>query len=247
MIKIEPIKIESIKKINEVKKITVDSPESILQELKLAVVIAKDKSKPSKQEEAKEILKELKAHTSQRVIKAKIPTHQKILKEQKRKRKIQQPKIKKRVKKVITKKEATHPKNLKKKKQKTKLTKIKKIIKKKKKEIVPKIKTKIVKVTPKRESPTKRTVPLIKQENQTFQNLPEVKILGRVSETEAYEVPNIIPKKIELAQDAVVELPTGSIETQALKNLKEVTPLEVIEMTPAFESIDAEKYNLIKR
>ena len=71
--------------------------------------------------------------------------------------------------------------------------------------------------------------------------------MGRVSETEAYEVPNIIPQKIELAYDAVVELPTGSIETQELKNLKEVTTLGVIEITPAFESIEAERYNLIKR
>ena len=238
------IKIEPIKEPKKVKKTTEDSPESILQELKSAIVTAKNNSKRSKEEEAQEILKELKAHTSQRITKPttstkkithKKATHQKSLREQKRKRKIKKPKMKKRVKRVIIQKKATHQKNLKKKNKKQKIKKASKIRKK------------IINVTPKKKSPTKETVPLIKQENQTFQNLPEVKILGRVSETEAYEVQNIIPKRVELAQDAVVEFPTGSIETKELKSLKEVTPLEVIEVTPAFESIHAERYNLIKR
>jgi len=69
-----------------------------------------------------------------------------------------------------------------------------------------------------------------------------VKTLGVVAVSNAYETPLVVPKKVELAKEGIVEFPNAKIETEELKKLNFVKPLEVVEVSKPFETIEAEKY-----
>lgn len=72
--------------------------------------------------------------------------------------------------------------------------------------------------------------------------LEEVQTLGVVEVSKKYEVSNEIPKMIELAKEAKVDIASASIETEELKKLEFVNTLEVLEVSPDFETIEATKY-----
>lgn len=72
--------------------------------------------------------------------------------------------------------------------------------------------------------------------------LQEVRTLGVVEVSKKYEVHSEIPQKVELAKEAKVDIASASIETEELKKLKFVDTLEVVEVSPEFETIEAEKY-----
>ncbi len=63
-----------------------------------------------------------------------------------------------------------------------------------------------------------------------------------VTVSNPYETHMAIPKKVELAKEGVVSISTATTETETLKKLKFVQPLEVIEVSKEFESIEAKKY-----
>jgi len=69
-----------------------------------------------------------------------------------------------------------------------------------------------------------------------------VKTLGVVKVSKQYEVKSQIPQKVELAKDGVVDISTASVETEELKKLDFVKPLEVTEVSEAFEASKAKKY-----
>ena len=70
-----------------------------------------------------------------------------------------------------------------------------------------------------------------------------VKTLGIINVSKKYEIGNLeIPKMVELAKEGVVDISSASIETEALRKLKFINPLEVIEISSAFETIEASKY-----
>lgn len=86
--------------------------------------------------------------------------------------------------------------------------------------------------------PIKKTVK--KNKNTSLQ---EVKTLGVVEVSKQYEVANVtIPQKVELAKEAIVDISSASVENEELKQLEFVDTLEVIEVSPTFETIEAEKY-----
>ena len=57
-----------------------------------------------------------------------------------------------------------------------------------------------------------------------------------------YETHFAVPPKKELAKEGVVSMPTATVETEELKKLKFVEPLEVVEVSKEFETIEAHKY-----
>ena len=57
-----------------------------------------------------------------------------------------------------------------------------------------------------------------------------------------YESNFAVPPKKELAKEGVVSMPTATVETEELKKLKFVEPLEVVEVSKEFETIEAHKY-----
>jgi len=69
-----------------------------------------------------------------------------------------------------------------------------------------------------------------------------VKTLGVVAVSNAYETPLVVPKKVEIAKEGIVELPNAKFETEEMKKLKFVKPLEVIEVSKPFETLEAAKY-----
>ena len=69
-----------------------------------------------------------------------------------------------------------------------------------------------------------------------------VKTLGVVAVSNAYETPLVVPKKVELAKEGIVEFPNAKLETEELKKLKFVKPIEVVEVSKPFETIEAKKY-----
>jgi len=69
-----------------------------------------------------------------------------------------------------------------------------------------------------------------------------VKTLGVVAVSKAYETPLVVPKKVEVAKEGIVEFPNAKLETEELKKLKFVKPLEVVEVSKPFETIEAKKY-----
>jgi len=69
-----------------------------------------------------------------------------------------------------------------------------------------------------------------------------VKTLGVVAVSKAYETPLVVPKKVEVAKEGIVEFPNAKLETEELKKLKFVKPIEVVEVSKPFETIEAEKY-----
>jgi len=69
-----------------------------------------------------------------------------------------------------------------------------------------------------------------------------VKKLGVVAVSNTYETPLIIPKKVEVAKEGIVNLPNTSLETEEMKKLKFVDTLGVVEVSKDFETIEANKY-----
>jgi len=69
-----------------------------------------------------------------------------------------------------------------------------------------------------------------------------VQTLGVVAVSNAYETPLVVPKKIEVAKEGIVEFKNAKLETEEMKRLKFVKPLEVVEVSKPFETIEAEKY-----
>ena len=69
-----------------------------------------------------------------------------------------------------------------------------------------------------------------------------VKTLGVVALSNAYETSLVVPEKIEVAKEGIVELPNAKLETEDMKKLKFVKPLEVVEVSKPFETIEADKY-----
>jgi len=69
-----------------------------------------------------------------------------------------------------------------------------------------------------------------------------VQTLGVVKVSRQYEVQSKISKKVELARDGVVDIPTATVETEELKKLKFVKPLAVTEVSQPFEASQAERY-----
>jgi len=69
-----------------------------------------------------------------------------------------------------------------------------------------------------------------------------VKTLGVVAVSNAYETPLVVPKKVEVAKEGIVEFKNAKLETEEMKRLKFVKPLEVVEVSKPFETIEAEKY-----
>jgi len=70
-----------------------------------------------------------------------------------------------------------------------------------------------------------------------------VKTLGVVEVSQKYEVGNLeIPQMVQLAKEGVVDISSASVETEALKKLKFIDPLEVVEVSEAFETIEANRY-----
>ena len=69
-----------------------------------------------------------------------------------------------------------------------------------------------------------------------------VKKLGVVAVSNEYEVKSVIPKKVEEAKEGIVDIPSATVETKELKKLKFVDTLEVVEVSPAFETTEADKY-----
>jgi len=86
--------------------------------------------------------------------------------------------------------------------------------------------------------------PIKKKQNQTKnETIGFVKTLGVVEVSNQYEVGNVeISQKVELAREGIVDISSATIETDELKALKFVAPLEVLEVSPSFETIDAKKY-----
>jgi len=271
------IKIPQLKIISKEKRedITPEKPSNILSKLKIAVKTSNEKSTPSKEEQAQEILQALKKNihpikqTKEKIVKVKKSTsiHKKpkIVKNINKKN-ISKYKIHKHsIHKIVEKKKPKHSYLAKKdeiqKKEPTFTTQENKITKKthprlsreeelaqyyeKSKnglEIVGESKLfKIEKVT---NIPDEYYFDPIKKSLPIEQNTPlkEVKTLGVVKISKKYEVDNQIPKKIELAKEAKVDIASASIETEELKKLKFVDTLEVIEVSPEFETIEAKKY-----
>lgn len=88
--------------------------------------------------------------------------------------------------------------------------------------------------------------PVKKKQNQTKnenETIGFVKTLGVVEVSNQYEVGNVeISKKVELAKEGIVDISSATVETDELKALKFVAPIEVLEVSPSFETIDAKKY-----
>ena len=84
----------------------------------------------------------------------------------------------------------------------------------------------------------------IKVEKEERHNAPLkfVKKLGVVAVSNKYESNFAVPPKKELAKEGVVSMPTATVETEELKKLKFVEPLEVVEVSKEFETIEAHKY-----
>ena len=212
VIKVPPIVIDNKE------KNSVDETITILSNLKKAITQNKKFNKPSKEEEAKEILKILK----------KSIYRQHNLSSQKTRKVITsiQDSI---VKKKITKK--------------TKIEKIskvkisKKLIKSKHiKEKFTKKRDKVVVLKDKKPSSPSSTEPI-----------GFVKTLGVVGKPKVYEANDlVIDKREEIANDGVVYIPTATTD-ELLKELPFVKSIEVVKVTQPFEASEAKKYQLDKR
>jgi len=84
-------------------------------------------------------------------------------------------------------------------------------------------------------------IPEIENQNEDMP-LNFVKKLGVVAVSDQYEANFTISKKIELAKEGIVTMPTTSLATEALEKLEFVETLGIIEISDSFESIEAKKY-----
>ncbi len=69
-----------------------------------------------------------------------------------------------------------------------------------------------------------------------------VEKLGVVNVSDKYESNFTIPEKIEVAKEGIVTIPTATIKTKEIENLKFVNTIEVIEVSEEFETLEANKY-----
>ena len=206
----------------------VDNLSDILSTLKSAVRESRTPKELTEDERAKEILTQLKKSVHS------IESPKKL-----KSKKVKDKKISKKVVKSITKpkkaiirkkrvaihKKAIHKKVIHKK------TINKKVVNKKR----------IVKTTkPKLE--VVREHKLFEIKDKTVESNKFVETLGVVSVSKEKEVAFTIPPKVELAQDGVVDIPSATIETEELKKLKFVKPIETIEVSKEFEASDAQQY-----
>ena len=85
--------------------------------------------------------------------------------------------------------------------------------------------------------------PIATTQQNSHEPIGFVKTLGVVEVSQKYEVGNLeIPQMVELAKEGVVDISSASVETEALKKLKFIDPLEVVEVSEAFETIEANRY-----
>lgn len=78
----------------------------------------------------------------------------------------------------------------------------------------------------------------VKEENPNAP-LKFVKTLGVVAVSNKYEADFEVPKKVEVAKEGIVSVPSATVETEEIKKLKFVDTLGVVEVSKEFESIKA--------
>ncbi len=78
----------------------------------------------------------------------------------------------------------------------------------------------------------------VKEENPNAP-LKFVKKLGVVAVSNKYETDFEVPKKVEVAKEGIVNVPSATVETEEIKKLKFVDTLGVVEVSKEFESIKA--------
>ncbi len=76
----------------------------------------------------------------------------------------------------------------------------------------------------------------------TTEPIGYVKTLGVVDVSNEYEVNFDISKKVEVAQEGIVDISTATTETEELKKLQFVNTLGVVEVSDEFETIEAKKH-----
>ncbi len=69
-----------------------------------------------------------------------------------------------------------------------------------------------------------------------------VEKLGVVIVSDKYESNFVVPKKVEIAEEGIINFSSTSIETKELQRLEFVDTLGVIEISEDFETINAKKY-----
>ncbi len=232
VIHIPQLKIEPEIKITEASNhnSNVDNPSDILSTLKSAVRESKTQKELTEDERAKEILAQLKksVHSTETPKKLK----RKRVQDKKLSKKVVKRVIKPK-KTIIKKRVAIHKKNIHKKNIHKKAVEKKRIAKKTK----PKLE--VVKASKPDSYYFEKDDPSV---SKTVESNNFVKTLGVVSVSKEEEVAFTIPQKVEQAQDGVVDIPSATIETEELKKLKFVKPIETIEVSKEFEASDSHKY-----
>lgn len=249
-IKIEPIKVSEITT-SKVSK----APTEILSQLKVATQTAKSGIKKDKEEVARSLLDSLEEKIVEQKIEEIKPISQTVpLKQTKSvpKQKLTQKVIHKKVvhKKVVHKK-VVHKKVVQKKKtlqkKRVKVTTTKKVKQKmpKKMHLLSKKTKEVIAVNPKRNGLTREEevalyepIKTVKEENPNAP-LKFVKTLGVVAISNKYEADFEVPKKVEVAKEGIVSVPSATVETEEIKKLKFVDTLGVVEVSKEFESIKA--------
>ena len=238
VIHIPPLKIEPEIKITEASNhnSNVDSPSDILSALRSAVTASKTKKELTEDEYAKEILAQLKksVHYTETPKKLKI----KIVKDKKLSKKVVKRVIKPK-KLVIKKKRIAIHKIVVNKKVIHKKVIHKKVVNRKRIAKTTKPKLEVVKASKPDSYYFEKNDPTV---DKTIESNKFVETLGVVSVSKAEEVDFTIPQKVEQAQDGVVDIPSATIETEELKKLKFVKPIETIEVSKEFEASDSYKY-----
>ena len=258
VIHIPPLKIEPEIKITEASNhnSNVDSPSDILSTLRNAVTASKTKKELTEDERAKEILAQLKksVHSTENPKKLKI----KRVKDKKLSKKVvkrvikpKKPVIKKKriaIHKKVVNKKVIHKKVVNKKvihkkvvnrKVVNKKVIHKKVVNRKRIAKTTKPKLEVVKASKPDSYYFEKNDPTV---DKTIESNKFVETLGVVSVSKAEEVDFTIPQKVEQAQDGVVDIPSATIETEELKKLKFVKPIETIEVSKEFEASDSYKY-----
>ena len=259
---IEPKKnIEQLKDVKE--EIKNEEPATILSKLKLAVNSSK---KRSEKEEAQEILKTLKKSTI-KANKKQIPikivasikknsTKRKVIKVViAKKNATEKSTLKKATLKIDPIAKATTRKNFKHNKTIAKRSTIKKLTREEEVALYNKQHEKGLEVLNVSETFEINQPSHVRPDSEYFEPIKQtieknnanptkfVETLGVVGISQQYEVSNVeIPKKIELAKEGIVDIASASVETEELKALDFIEPLEIVEVSPTFETTEAEKF-----
>lgn len=233
-IKIEPIKVSEITT-SKVSK----APIEILSQLKVATQTAKSGIKKDKEEVARSLLDSLEEKIVEQKIEELKTISQSLFNQTKSvpKQKLTQ--------KVVHKKVLQKKKTLQKKRVKVTTTKKVKQKKPKKMHLVTKKTKEVIAVNPKRNGLTREEevalyepIKTVKEENPNTP-LKFVKKLGVVAVSNKYEADFEVPKKVEVAKEGIVNVPSATVETEEIKKLKFVDTLGVVEVSKEFESIKA--------